>query len=200
MQIDTIEKLEALYGTPGQASLVKVADRITPQYRAWIEAAPFCALTTVGPEGTDCSPRGDAGQVAYVESETCVAIPDRRGNNRIDALRNIVRDPRCSLMFLIPGSGTVIRINGHGRIMADPDRLQRYTTRGAAPRSVLVIEVGEVYFQCARAVMRAKLWTGTGSPAGLPSPGEILQSMSQGDIDGDVYDTQWPGRAAKSMW
>ena len=200
MTIDTIEKLEALYGTPAPASLVKVANRITPQYRAWIEASPFCALATVGPEGSDCTPRGDAGQVAYVENETTVALPDRRGNNRIDTLRNIVRDPRCSLMFLIPGSGTVIRINGRGRITADAEWLEKYAMRGAAPRSVLLVEIGELYFQCARAVMRADLWSGTPAPEGLPSVGEILDEMSRGDIDAKTYDTEWPKRAAKSMW
>ena len=200
MTIDTIEKLEALYGTPAPASLVKVAKRITPQYRAWIEASPFCALATVGPEGCDCTPRGDAGQVAYVENESTVALPDRRGNNRIDTLRNIVRDPRCSLMFLVPGSGTVIRINGRGRITADTEWVEKYTMRGAAPRSVLLVEIDELYFQCARAVMRADLWSGASVPDGLPSVGEILDEMSRGDIDGKTYDTEWPARAAKSTW
>lgn len=200
MEIDTVEKLEALYGEPGQASLVKVADRLTPAYRGWIEASPFCALATVGPEGSDCTPRGDAGQVAYVESDKVVAIPDRRGNNRIDTLRNIVRDPRVSLMFLVPGSGTVIRINGKGRIVADADRLERYSMQGKRPRSVLLVEIGEIYFQCARAVIRAGLWSGEDRSAGLASPGVILDEMSRGDIDGQMYDAEWPERAAKSMW
>lgn len=199
-EITTIEALEALYGTPGEASLVKVADHVTAQYKAWIEAAPFCALATIGPEGMDCTPRGDLGQVANVETPSCLAIPDRRGNNRIDTLRNIVRDPRCAVMFLIPGSGTVIRVNGQGRIVADAARLERYTMRGAAPRSILLVDVDEVYFQCARAVKRAGLWDGRDVSQGLPSPGDILQSMTDGGIDGVKYDEEWPRRAAQTMW
>lgn len=200
MDITTLGQLEALYGTPGQASLVKVADHVTDQYRAWIEASPFCALATVGPEGTDCTPRGDDGQVAFVESPTCLAIPDRRGNNRMDTLRNVLRDPRCSIMFLIPGSGSVIRVNGRARLVADAARLQRYAVDGAEPRSVMLIDIDEVYFQCARAVKRAGLWDGEDKSAGLPSPGEILQHMTQGEIDGQTYDADWPKRAAKTMW
>ena len=199
-EITTIEALEALYGTPGEASLVKVAHHITDQYKAWIEASPFCALATVGPEGMDCTPRGDHGQVAFIEDPTRVAVPDRRGNNRIDTLRNIVRDPRCAVMFLIPGSGTVIRVNGRARIVTDQTRLTRYTVQGAPPRSVILIEVEEVYFQCARAVKRARLWDGRDLSNGLPSPGDILQKLTAGGIDGQKYDADWPERAARSMW
>ncbi len=199
-KIDTLDALEALYGTPAPASLVKVASALTPEYRAWIEASSFCALATVGPEGTDCTPRGDAGQVAYVESDKVLALPDRRGNNRIDTLRNIVRDPRCSLMFLINGSSTVIRVNGRGKIYAGSDVLEAYQIQGALPRSVLKVEIDEVYFQCARAVIRADLWTDRDKVAGLPSVGEILGKMSRNEIDGETYDAEWPERAAKSMW
>ncbi len=194
--------LRAIYDkAPVAASTVKVADRITPQYRAWIEASPFCALTTVGPEGTDCSPRGDAGAVAVVLDEATLAIPDRRGNNRIDSLLNIVRDGRVSLMFLIPGSGTVIRVNGSARVTADEALCQRLAHAGKQPRSVIVIAVAEVYFQCARAVIRAGLWDAPAvDPDTLPTPGTILQAMSVGDIDGGSYDSDWPGRAARTMW
>ncbi len=191
--------LVALYGTPKPASTVKVARHLTPEYRAWIEAAPFCALATVGPEGTDCSPRGDDGAVVQIVGDTTLALPDRRGNDRLDTLRNIIRDPRLSLMFLVPGSATVIRINGTGRIAADPETLARFAVQGAEPRSVLFIEIREVYFQCARAVLRAGLWTGQDAPD-LPSPGEILSTMSEGEVGGPAYDAAWPARAAKTMW
>jgi len=200
MDIDTLEKLHALYGEPNAPSLVKVADHITPEYAAWIKAAPFCALTTVGPEGTDCTPRGDAGQVAYIETPTRLALPDRRGNNRIDTLRNIVRDPRCSLMFLIPGSDTVIRVNGQGRITAAADYLETYAQKGARPRSVLLVDVQTVYFQCARAVIRANLWSGAPAPDHLPTPGDILAAMSEGAEGGADYDKTWPERAKTTMW
>lgn len=199
--IEDIATLEACYGTPAAPSLIKVADRLTPEYRAWIAAAPFCALATVGPEGLDCSPRGDDGPVAVPLDETTLAIPDRRGNNRMDSLRNILRDPRVSLMFLIPGSGTVIRVNGTARVTADAEMRARFTIDGKAPRSVIVVAIEEVYYQCARAVLRGKLWTGgIADPADLPSPGAILEAMSQAPFDGTSYDRDWPGRAAKTLW
>lgn len=200
MEIDTLEKLEALYGQPKPASLRKVADRITPEYRKWIEAAPFCALATVGPEGTDCTPRGDAGCVTVIEDDKTIAMPDRRGNDRIDTLRNIVRDPRCSILYLVPGSDMVIRVNGRGRIVADADRLARHAMQGKAPRSVLLITIEELYFQCARAVMRAGLWGARPDISDLPSAGDILAAMTNAEVGGPQYDKDWPARAAKSMW
>ncbi|MSU90629.1 pyridoxamine 5'-phosphate oxidase family protein [Rhodobacteraceae bacterium 2CG4] len=199
--IEDTAALEALYGTPRAAATVKVADRITPAYRAWIEASPFCILSTVGPEGLDGSPRGDDGPVVAVLDEATLALPDRRGNDRIDSLRNIVRDPRVALMFLIPGAGTVIRVNGSARISAAADLLDRFASHGKPPRSVVVVSVQEVYFQCARAVMRARLWDGgIADPAALPTPGRMLETMSGAAIDGDAYDRDWPGRAAGSLW
>ena len=197
--IDSLDALEALYGTPKAPSLVKVANGVTPEYRPWIEASRFCALTTVGPEGTDCSPRGDDGPVVRILDDRTLALPDRRGNDRIDTLRNIVRDPRCSLMFLIPSSPTVIRVNGTGRITVDPELLESFAVKGRAPRSVLLIEIDELYFQCARAVIRAGLWSGQDAPD-LPTPGQILAAMTDGAVGGANYDAEWPARAAKTMW
>ena len=197
--IGTIEDLVALYGEPGAASLRKEATRITADYRAFIDAARFMALTTVGPEGTDCSPRGDRGPVAIVHDAQTLLIPDRHGNNRIDSLRNIVRDPRVSLMFLIPGSQTIIRLNGSAFVTADAELLESLAEQGKPPRSVIVVKVGEIYFQCARALMRSELWQGAETPA-LPTPGQILANMTDGDVGGPEYDREWPGRAAKSMW
>ena len=197
---ETEADLEAIYGVPGATSVVKVADHLTDQYQAWIEASPFCAFATVGPEGMDCSPRGDRGQVAYVVSDRMLAVPDRRGNNRIDTLRNIVRDPRASCMFLVPGSDTVIRVNGMAKVAIDAETCAQYEMEGKAPRSVILIEIGEVYFQCARALLRAGLWDGQAVPEGLPSPGDILGAMSKGEVGGPDYDKQWPERAATSMW
>lgn len=197
--IETIEELEALYGVPKPTALVKVTDRITPDYRVWIEASPFVALATAGPEGLDCTPRGDEGQVVFVEDEKTLHLPDRIGNNRIDSLRNIVRDPRCALMFLIPGSGTVIRVNGRGRIVADHTVLQRHARSGKAPRSVLVVSIEEVYFQCSRAVLRSGLWSGKDVPE-LPSVGQMLKTLSNGEVGGEEYDKAWPKRAAENLW
>lgn len=200
-RITTIAELEALYGAPGPASLRKVADRITPDYRALIEAAPFCALATCGPEGLDVSPRGDrAGSLVRIADERRLMLPDRRGNDRIDSLRNVLRDPRLALMFLIPGWDNALRVNGRGRVEAGADLLASFAVDGKAPRSVLVIDIEEIYFQCARAMVRSGLWSGAAAPAGLPTAGRILAGMTAGEVGGPAYDSEWPGRAAKTMW
>ncbi|MEJ8474504.1 pyridoxamine 5'-phosphate oxidase family protein [Roseibium algae] len=201
-RIETIEQLEQIYTDPGAASTVKVSDRITPLYRRLIEASPFCALATSGPEGLDCSPRGDAEQCLVIQDEKTLLMPDRRGNNRVDSLRNIVRDPRIALMMLIPGSGSTLRINGTAHLSTDPDLLAQLTTQNKQPRCVIQITVSEIYFQCARAVLRAGLWDNEKhvDPASLPTPGQILQEMSAGNVNGKAYDDEWPGRAAKTMW
>lgn len=198
--IGTVAELEAHYGTPRLASLSKVSDHVTPAYRAWIEASPFCALATAGPGGLDASPRGDRGVVATVADAHTIILPDRRGNDRIDSLRNVVADPRVALMFFIPGSATIIRVNGTARITADAEACARFAVDGHAPRTLVVVRVAEVYFQCSRAVMRADLWGPKAAPEGLPSVGEILEGMSKGAIKGAAYDAEWPERAAKSLW
>lgn len=200
--IGTVEELEALYGLPKQTSLVKETDRITPQYRCLIEASPFVALATSGPEGLDCSPRGDPSSCARIFDEQTLMMPDRRGNNRIDSLRNIVRDPRVGLLFLIPGSGTTLRINGQARLSNDPELLQSFAIGGKAPRCVIVITIGSIYFQCARAILRADLWNPdryVKSPD-LPTPGQILAEMSDNAVCGSGYDAEWSNRAEKTMW
>ncbi|WP_370156600.1 pyridoxamine 5'-phosphate oxidase family protein [Ferrovibrio sp.] len=200
--IQSLAELETLYGMPGEASTVKEIDHITPQYQAWIEASPFVALATAGPEGLDCSPRGDAGAVVRIRDPRTVLLPDRRGNNRTDSLRNIVRDPRVGLLFLIPGAGTTLRINGRAYLDTDAALCDGFAVDGRAPRSVIVIRTDAVYFQCARAVIRAGLWDAArhADVKALPTPGQILQSMSDSRIDGAAYDADWPARAAASMW
>jgi hypothetical protein len=200
--ISSIEQLEALYGAPVEASLVKEAGRITPQYRRLIEASPFMALATSGPEGLDCSPRGEFGGVVHIEDARTLMLPDRRGNNRIDSLRNIVRDPRVALLFLIPGSGSTLRVNGRAQLSADAALLARFAVDGKPPRTVMVIAVDAVYFQCARAILRAELWNPERhvDPRALPTPGQILAEMSEARVGGEAYDREWPERARKSMW
>lgn len=202
MRIDTVEALEALYGTPNLASTAKVADRITPEYRQLIEASPFLVLATAGPEGLDASPRGDAHGLVRVADDRTLLLPDRRGNNRVDSLRNVVRDPRVGLLFLIPGSGTTLRLNGRAHLSIDPDLLASFAVEGAAPRSVMVIAIEELFFQCARAVVRSALWDPArhAPPGSLPTPGRILATMSNGEAGGEAYDREWPARAAKTMW
>ena len=192
--------LANIYGTPGSASLRKVSDRVTPDYAAFLDAARFCVLATVGPEGTDASPRGDDGAVVRIMDPVHLALPDWRGNDRIDSLSNITRDPRVSLMFLIRGSTTVIRVNGQARLTDDAELRDSFARDGKTPRTVIVVQIGEIYFQCARAVMRAGLWSGADDSAGLPTPGQILAGLTEGEVGGAKYDAEWPGRAALTMW
>jgi uncharacterized protein len=198
--IETLDQLHALYGTPGQAATVKVTSYLTPAYRAWIERSRFCILTTVGPEGTDASPRGDDGPVVVILDARTLALPDWKGNDRIDSLRNIVRDGRVSVMFLVPGSNNVMRVNGTGVLTADADVIAQFQRGDALPRSVAIITIAEVYSQCARALLRSGLWTVSDQSAGLPSVGDMLREVTEGAIDGAAYDADWPGRAAKTMW
>lgn len=202
MRIETMEALEALYGTPNLASTAKVADRITPHYARLIEASPFLVLATAGPEGLDASPRGDAHGLVRIADDRTLLLPDRRGNNRVDSLRNILRDPRVGLLFLIPGSGTTLRVNGRAHLSIDPELLDSFAVEGAAPRSVVVIAVEELFFQCARAVVRAALWDQARHlpPGSLPTPGQILAEMSNNETGGEAYDREWSARAAKTMW
>lgn len=200
--ITSIAELEAIYGTPSDSSVVKVMDHITPAYRKFIEAAPFAALASVGPEGLDCSPRGDRGAAIKIVDEKTLMMPDRRGNNRIDTLRNIVRDPRVALLFLVPGSNTCMRVNGRAIVTADADLCNSFAMDDKAPRTIIAIDVDAVYFQCARALIRSELWSESAKidPKSLPTPGQMLAETSEGRIDGDIYDKEWPDRAKKSMW
>jgi PPOX class probable FMN-dependent enzyme len=198
--IRTVEELEAIYPAEVvEGARIKVTPRLTPAYARWIAASRFCILTTVGPEGTDGSPRGDDGPVARIVDEQTLWLPDWRGNNRLDSLRNIVRDGRVSLMFLVPGSANVMRVNGRAALTTDPGVLAAFDRDGTLPRSVIVVTVAEVYPQCARAILRAGLWRGTDDSADLPSIGQMMQEIREG-FDGAAYDADWPGRAARTMW
>jgi PPOX class probable FMN-dependent enzyme len=200
--ITTISELEAIYGQPGEASTVKEIPRLSAEYRALMDASPFAVLATSGPEGLDCSPRGDARGFVRVQDEQTLLLPDRRGNNRVDSLRNIVRDPRVALLFLIPGIGTTLRVNGRAHLTTDPDLLASFAVEGQAPRSVIVITVDTVYFQCARALVRSDLWNPAHhvEASSLPTPGQILARLSDDRVGGAAYDCAWPERARQTMW
>lgn len=203
--LETVAELERVYGAfgaVGEASTAKVADHITPHYRRFIEVAPFAALATSGPEGLDCSPRGDRPGFVRVADPRTLLLPDRRGNNRIDSLRNVIRDKRVGLMFLIPGIGNALRVNGQAVIDDDEALCASFAVDGKAPRTVMVIRVGEVYFQCARALIRSGLWREEAriDPKTLPTPGQILAEMSDGRVGGESYDAAWAERAKQTMW
>ena len=201
-RITTQQQLDALYGEPVPASLAKEIDYISDHYKAFIEKSPFVIVATVGPEGLDCSPRGDPPGFVRVVDRKTVLIPDRRGNNRIDGLRNIVRDPRISLLFLIPGVGSTLRINGRAEITADPERCASFAMQGKAPKTVLVVTAERVYFQCPKALVRSRLWSLEAQikPSELPSAGEILQAISRGNIDGSAYDKAYPQRLKDTIY
>jgi uncharacterized protein len=200
--VASIEELEEIYGQPGETSIVKVADRITPSYRTLIEKSPFAALATCGPEGLDCSPRGDLPGFVRIHDNKTLMLPDRQGNNRVDSLRNLVRDPRIALLFLIPGSGSTLRVNGRAQVSTQAELLASFRIEGKAPRTVIVITVEDIYFQCARAIVRSDLWNPEKhvNPKTLPTAGQILAEMSDNRVGGDDYDRAWPERARRSLW
>jgi PPOX class probable FMN-dependent enzyme len=200
--ITSLRELEALYGEVNKASLLKETDRVVPEYRAFIEAAPFAALATSGPEGLDCSPRGDGPGFIRVLDDKTLLLPDRRGNNRIDSLRNIVRDPNVALLFLIPGIGETLRVNGRAVISVEPGLLESFSVEGKLPKSVLVITVESMFFQCARAIIRSELW----SPArhvpreSLPSAGQMLAALTNNEAGGEAYDKALPERQHSTLY
>ena len=200
--IKSIAELEALYGLPAETSTAKEIDWISAEYKALIEASPFAVLATNGPEGLDCSPRGDLPGFVRIHDERTLMMPDRRGNNRVDSLKNIIRDPRIALCFLIPGSRNALRVNGEARISTDPELKASFAENGKEPRSVIVIKTQAVYFQCGRAIVRSNLWNPEVQidPAALPTPGDVLAELSNGEIGGADYDAKWEDRAKETLW
>jgi hypothetical protein len=188
--VTTMEQLLGLYEAPSDVSVAKEIDHVSDHYRAFIEAAPFFALATGGPDGLDCSPRGDAPGFVRVADRQTLMIPDRRGNNRIDSLRNIMRDPRVALLFLIPGIGETIRVIGRAALSIDADLLASFAVNGKAPCCVIVVTVERVFYQCTKAIVRSKLW----DPArhvdrkSLPTTGTILAALTAGRLGGDAHD------------
>ena len=201
-KIETLAQLEALLGEVAEASRRKEVSYIHPVYKQWIEASPFAVLATVGPGGLDVSPRGDPPGFVVVEDEKTLLLPERRGNNRADSLRNLLTDPRVSLIFFIPGVGETLRVNGWASITVAPELLARFEMEGKLPKCVVVVEVETVFFQCARAIQRSRLWQPS-SPellAKVPSAGEILEALTDTAIDGEKYDRELPARQRSTLY
>jgi uncharacterized protein len=200
--IESLEQLEALFGPVGEAALRKEVPTLHPHYQAVIEASPFVLLATAGPEGLDVSPRGDPPGFVAVQDARTLLLPERRGNNRIDSLRNVLADPRVALLFLVPGVGETLRVNGRARISVDPALLERFCMNGQPPRCVLVIDVETALFQCSRAVVRSGLWQPlpAGAPRPVPTPGQMLQALTQAAIDGEAYDRALPERVRTTLY
>lgn len=197
-----LASLEALYGAISETSALKEIDYLHPHYAAFIEASPFAVLATAGPHGLDASPRGDAAGFIEIVDDKTLLLADRRGNNRIDSLRNILANPHVALLFLVPGIGETLRVNGRAEISIDPQVLARFAINGKAPRTVLVVHVDAVFFQCSRALIRSELW----NPArhlprtALPSTGEILQAVTHDRIEGGTYDRELPQRLKATLY
>ena len=200
--IESIADLEALFGPVGEASIRKEVPTLHPHYQAVIKASPFAVLATAGAEGLDVSPRGDPAGFVEVRDEHTLLLPERRGNNRVDSLRNIVADPRVALLFLVPGVGETLRVNGRATISVEPALLERFAMNGQLPKCVLVIAVETVLFQCARAIVRSKLWQPVppDAPRPVPTPGEMLEALTQASIDGANYDRDLPERQRTTLY
>ena len=200
--IDSLPALEALFGPVSEVSSRKEVDYLHPVYQATIAAAPFVLLATVGPGGLDVSPRGDPPGFVQVPDAHTLLLPERRGNNRIDSLRNILADPRVSLYFLIPGVNESLRVNGTARLSTAPERLARFAMQGKLPKVVLEIAVTTVFFQCGRALIRSKLWEplAPGAPRPVPSAGAIVEALTRGGVDGATYDQELPARQKATLY
>ncbi|GAB0118193.1 pyridoxamine 5'-phosphate oxidase family protein [Acidisoma sp. 7E03] len=200
--ITTLEELEALYGPANPRSILKEIPALNADYRAFVEASPFIVIATAGPEGLDCSPKGDAPGFVQILDDRTLAIPDRPGNNRVDNLRNIIRDPRISVLFIIPGVGETLRVNGRAAISTEPDLLDRFIVQGKRPKTVILVTIETTYFHCAKAFVRSALWDPDRFVARstLPSAGQILQHISDGAFDGTAYDREMPERTKQTLY
>ena len=200
--VTSIAQLEAIYGLPAGAAVVKEIDHVSAEYRAFIEASPFFVLASNGPEGVDASPRGDEPGFVRVADDKTLLIPDRRGNNRVDSLRNIVRDPRVSLLFLVPGVGETFRVIGRASISTDPTLTETFVFAGKTPRAVIIVTVERVYFQCSKAIVRSKLWDASRhvERKSLPSNGTILAAITKGEVGGEQYDREYPERLKATIY
>ena len=200
--LKTVADLETVYGTPNPRSVLKEIDHLNADYRAFVEASPFIVLSSVGEQGTDASPKGDAPGFVRILDERTLVIPDRPGNNRIDNLRNIVEDGRVSVLFIVPGAGETLRVNGTATISTDPELLAASAVQGKLPRSVIIVNVQSVYFHCSKAVVRSKLWErgAQETKPALPTAGKILQHISGGTFDGETYDRELPERLKTTLY
>ena len=197
--ITSVDELVAHYGKAAPAAISKVVHHMTPLYRQWISQSRFVVVSTVGSGGTDGTPRGDDGPVVKIIDARTLWLPDWRGNNRIDSLRNIVEDGRISLMFMVPGCNNVVRVNGRAVLTVDSEITDQFEQNGKHPRSVIVITIGEMYFQCAKALMRSALWVSEDKSSQVPTAGQFIAEAKAG-FDGEEYDRDYPEYAKDRMW
>ncbi len=200
--IRSLDELDSMFAAPAAPSVRKVTAFLTPAYQQMVEASPFFAIATCGPRGLDCSPRGDAAGFVRVADSTTLLLPERRGNNRIDTLRNIIVDSRAGLLFLVPGISEILRVNGRATLSRSAELCGSFAVNGSAPKIVIVLEIETVMFQCARAIVRSKLWDPTlfRVPGELPTAGKMLADATAGEEGGPAYDAQLPERIRTSLY
>jgi hypothetical protein len=200
--ISTAAELESLYDLPSATSLAKEVDHLTDHHRAYVEASPFVIVATSGPGGLDCSPRGDPAGFVRVADERTLLLPDRRGNNRLDTLRNLVGDPRIALLFLVPGVGVTLRVNGTAVLCTDDDLRASFAMDGKLPTTVIVVTTTSVYTQCPKALIRSRLWDAAQhrDASELPSVGEIMEAITAGEVDAKAWDDAYPERVRQTIY
>ena len=200
--IRTLDELEALYSAPVPTAITKEIDHLTELHGAYIEASPFVLVATSGLDGLDCSPRGDPSGFVRVVDEKTLMIPDRRGNNRLDTLRNLVVDSRIGLLFLVPGVGVTLRVNGTAEISTDVELRESFAMGDKVPTTVIIITTTSVYTQCPKALMRSHLWDPARhrDPSELPSVGDIMEVITSGVFDGKAYDDAYPERLRETIY
>lgn len=200
--VETEEQLAALLGPVSRNSRLKETATLTDAYRRWIERSPFAVVATCGPGGLEASPRGDPTPLVRVVDERTILLPERNGNNRADGLRNLLADPRIALIFLIPGVGETLRVNGRATIVADPALLASFAVAGKPPRCVVRVTIEKVFFQCSRAMLRSKLWDAEcrAAQAEVPTAGEMLAAATAGEVDAASYDGTLPGRLRAGLY
>jgi PPOX class probable FMN-dependent enzyme len=200
--VRTIGELEGLYGEPVRTSVIKEVDRLTDLHRAYVDAAPFVVVATAGPGGLDCSPRGDPAGFVRVADDRTLLIPDRRGNNRLDTLRNLVADPRIALLILVPGVDVTLRVNGTAEIRTDEELRASFAVADKVPATVVVVTTTSVYTQCPKALIRSRLWDASmhRDPSELPTPGRLLEAITGGAIDGRQHDADYPDRIRRTIY
>ncbi|WP_321477621.1 pyridoxamine 5'-phosphate oxidase family protein [uncultured Paludibaculum sp.] len=200
--IRDLAELDALFATPAAPSIRKVTPRLTPAYRQMIQASPFFVIATTGPRGLDCSPRGDAAGFVRIHDDSALLLPERRGNNRIDTLRNLLSDSRAGLLFLVPGISEILRVNGRAHLSRNVQLCESFSVNGSAPKIVIVFQIDTVMFQCARAIVRSQLWDPAKfkAPGDVPSAGTMLADATAGEVGGAAYDAQLSERIRTTLY
>ena len=188
-EVNSVDELRAIVGQPDQYVANKVKDRLSPIQRDWLAHSPLGFVATTDADGSvDVSPKGDPPGFVHVIDDTTIAIPERPGNKRVDGYRNVLERPHVGTLFLIPGRGDTLRINGTARILADADYFDALTVKGKRPILALEIDVEEVFFHCAKAFLRSDAWDpSTWNPTAIPSVAQIAKAIrydwTQAELD-----------------